>query len=79
VNPSKRLSYHLGLGDDAASSNGNVNPLVLGTDPSQSVTAPGGGGLGGLLPAFSSVNYTAGSASTFVLEGGINWHLTFSR
>jgi hypothetical protein len=76
VKPSKRLSYHLGIADDAASSNGNVNPLVLGADPSQSVTAPGSGGLSGVLPAFSSVNYTAGSGSTFVVEGGVDWRLT---
>ena len=72
--PSPRLKLHAGIASDSATSNGVVNPLVLGSDPSQSNASPGNlGSLGSFLPAFSSVNYNAGSGSTTVGNAGFDW------
>jgi hypothetical protein len=77
VTPSKRLKYHVGIASDAATSNGVINPLVLGADPTQSAAAPGNAAaLGSFLPAFTSVNYNAGSGSSIDLDAGFDWNFT---
>jgi hypothetical protein len=77
VAPSKRLKYYVGVSSDAASSNGAVNPVLLGSDPSRSAAAPGNlGALGSFLPAFTSVNYNAGSGNTIAADAGFDWHFT---
>jgi len=74
VAPSPRLKYHVGIASDAASSNGVINPALLGVDPSQSAAAPGNlGEAGSFLPAFSTVNYNAGSGSTLAASAGADW------
>jgi hypothetical protein len=74
VTPSPRLKYHVGVASASATSNGVTNPLVLGSDPSQSAAAPGNlGALGNFMPAFTSVNENAGSGSAIVASGGFDW------
>jgi hypothetical protein len=74
VTPSPRLKYHVGIASASATSNGVTNPLVLGSDPSQSAVAPGNlGSLGNFMPAFTSVNENAGSGSAIVGSAGFDW------
>jgi hypothetical protein len=77
VAPSKRLKYHIGVGSDAANSNGALNPLSIAPDSTQAPGAPGNfGNLTSLLPAFTSVYSNAGSGHTFTADGGVDWSIT---
>jgi hypothetical protein len=71
VKASPRFGYHVGVENDAASSNGVVNPTLFTGGTSQSPNAPGT--FGNLLPAFDAISYTAGSGHSLDLNVGADW------
>jgi hypothetical protein len=73
VTPSKRLDYHVGLVDDAANSNGVVNPTLFATGGSLAPNAPGAFTF---LPSFDTAGYSAGSGHSLDADAGFDWRLT---
>ncbi len=74
VKPNRRLSYHVGVENDGASSNGVVNPVVFAAGGTQSPAVPGS--FGSFLPSFGSVNYNAGSGHSLDATAGVDWRFT---
>ncbi len=68
VHPSHRLSYHIGIKVDAASSNGVVNPAMLLTG-----TTPSSGQNSFFPPLFAVTTYQAGSGHSIDADYGIDW------
>jgi hypothetical protein len=68
VRPNARFAYHLGLKNDAASSNGVINPAFLLTDSN-----PAAGPNAFFPPAFSIVQYQAGSGHALAADLGLVW------
>jgi hypothetical protein len=74
VKPSPRLSYHVGVENDGATSNGVVNPVLFAAGGSPSTATPGS--LDGFLPAFDTANQTAGSGHSLDVNVGGTWRFT---
>jgi hypothetical protein len=71
VTPSTRLSYHIGLRDDAAWANGATNPVPVAAGGALAPNVPGS--FDSFLPAFVAASDSAGAGRTFGLDGGFNW------
>ncbi len=74
VRPNRRLSYHAGVQNDGASSNGVINPVLFGAGGTQSPALPGS--FSNFLPSFDSVNYNAGSGHSLDATAGVDWRFT---
>jgi hypothetical protein len=68
VRPTDRFAYHAGFEDDAASSNGVINPAFLLTD-----STPQTGTNAFFPPAFAIVPYQAGSGRSIDADLGVDW------
>ena len=71
VKASSRLKYHVGIENDAASSNGVVNPALFTAGTTQSPNVPGS--FSNLLPSFGAISYTAGSGHSLDANVGVDW------
>jgi hypothetical protein len=71
VKPTPRFQYHIGLENDATSSNGVFNPALFASGGSQAPAAPNT--LDGFMPAFGTVAYDAGSGHAFDVDAGASW------
>jgi hypothetical protein len=74
VTPSKRLKYHVGLQNDAANSNGVVDPVFGPTGGTDQPAAPGS--FGNFLPVVGVTNYAAGSGHSLGVDAGVDWRFT---
>ena len=74
VKPSSRLKYHVGVENDAAASNGVVNPVLFAAGTTQAPNTPGS--FGTFLPAFDAVNYFAGEGHSINANVGADWRFT---
>jgi hypothetical protein len=71
VKPTPRFSYHIGIENDVASSNGVVSPLSLDAGTTQTPNVPGT--FGNFLPQFDAVDYVAGSGHSLDAVVGGSW------
>jgi hypothetical protein len=71
VKATPRFSYHVGIENDAASSNGVTNPVEFAAGTTQTPNAPGT--YNSLLPAFDAISYTAGSGHSLDVSAGADW------
>jgi hypothetical protein len=65
------LKYHAGLQNDAASSNGVIDPVQFAAGGLQAPNAPGT--FDNFLPPFGTVSYNAGSGHSLNADAGADW------
>jgi hypothetical protein len=74
VTPSKRLNYHVGVQNDAANSNGVVDPVFAPTGGTDQPVVPGS--FGNVFPLVGLTAYDAGEGHSIDVDAGFSWHVT---